>query len=710
MTHRKNKYPSSNFNLYDRSKTNSFPPASGDPIQPRHGTFAPFQIGASDDNQNHTLSPMEEKFRLYLDTTQCSPIKSVPEDGALPLPTGMDMDIDKTPPEQKKPSACIQSPSHSTILSTQSGQESTSTAKSRKLRPMPDMSAFDMGSNATLSSIHNQEFLGDPGSESAASSRLPLSPMKVLCPPTPLRTPAWAYKNGLERSNSLASTKVLAACPPQVIDGFSSLENSLLEDEKIGKSFTSHIPPNNSASIMHSFREDDEDQSSKLVPSSHKSLSGNDLKTDGDRRQRGPFKAISMDSSNENEGIELQLPIFQKYAKQPRLSTEFHRPSISFDSDFDNVSKLGSGAFADVYKARSKSDNQFYALKRNKRQFRGRRDRDRALTEIRIMHRLQTVSLSEWKEESEKSKSSYCLYILFFIRAWQEDGYLYCQTELCCRDTCRHLMLNLTTHWEAASKTYPSLMQNLVKEQKPIDASYAEPVERLVPENTIWKICHDVACGLSHIHSHNIVHHDIKPLNIFFVFHSKLGALCKIGDFGMAGEIGTSEDGQEGDTAYMPNELLRNAEKDPRGDIFSLGITLYELASSGTWTVPTEGTGWHAIRDISHVPEISKRRTPIMVNLIKRMISPNKDTRPNADEILADNQFMSEAAIQADTFLADYIRDVDKVNAAKEREASFAQQQLANRRQTPTPMQNRQTSDSERLLNVRTPTPGSGSF
>jgi hypothetical protein len=35
---------------------------------------------------------------------------------------------------------------------------------------------------------------------------------------------------------------------------------------------------------------------------------------------------------------------------------------------------------------------------------------------------------------------------------------LFCQTELCCRDTCKHLMLSMTSHWNASSRTYPNIM------------------------------------------------------------------------------------------------------------------------------------------------------------------------------------------------------------------------------------------------------------
>jgi serine/threonine protein kinase len=131
---------------------------------------------------------------------------------------------------------------------------------------------------------------------------------------------------------------------------------------------------------------------------------------------------------------------------------------------------------------------------------------------------------------------------------------------------------------------------------------------RLIPEATIWKIVHDVSAGLSHIHSCGIVHHDIKPSNIFFVAHPRFGAMCKIGNLGMAGEVGTCEDGQEGDTMYMALELLASCVKQPCADIFSLGLTLYEMSAGCCgWELPSEGPGWHELQSGSHVPECHQR-------------------------------------------------------------------------------------------------------
>lgn len=473
---------------------------------------------------------------------------------------------------------------------------SNSLSKSRKHRPMPDMSAFDVASSASSSMLHHCE---DHSATSRRGSGAH-SP-KWLCPPTPVRTPAWAHHDGmgLGRTNSLIINKMLASCPTQALDGLSSLENSMVEDEPNQKHDMDHLH----------------------------------------------LAAASAPSSKDEIG------------------------SICFDLDFVNMGALGSGAFADVYKARCIEDNQLYAIKRNRRQFRGKRDRDLAMVEVQIMQKLQPTVPECHAGEKKQHFSSF---ILKFIRAWQEDGHLFCQTELCCRNTCQQLLSSLRFHWREAIQIYPSLRRN----QPPIDYAFKidisgsndeESYGHLLPESTIWKICHDVTAGLSHIHSHGIVHHDIKPLNIFFVYNQRAGALCKIGDFGMARHVGAAEDGQEGDTRFMPQELLTSALNDPSGDIFSLGLSLYELASSGSWSLPSEGPYWHEIRNGNHVPELPSCRSKSLTELIQTMISPKMDERPTADDIISNHQAVHQAGKASDTFLNDYIKDVDLLDQAREK-------------------------------------------
>jgi serine/threonine protein kinase len=100
-------------------------------------------------------------------------------------------------------------------------------------------------------------------------------------------------------------------------------------------------------------------------------------------------------------------------------------------------------------------------------------------------------------------------------------------------------------------------------------------------ENMIKRIMRDVTLGLEELHSRGIVHLDIKPENILESFSGKF----KLGDLGMArllNKIVEEHDIPEGDCRYLAKELLNDDPSLPipdltKADIFSLGITAYEL-------------------------------------------------------------------------------------------------------------------------------------
>jgi len=600
---------------------------------------------------------------------------------------------------------------------------------SRKSRPMPDMSAFDGGTSEISDSFTQLDRSGvrQITVNTGAGSRSKIQPqpsphIKLLCPPTPERTPAWAHL----RSNSLIATKLLAACPAQVLDGLSSLESSLLEDDI---SFTDEIdrPARSIATMFPAVDEEMEDidsiDSGKLggTPSSVLMKDLSDQIKAKKSCFNGTLKEGLIIDSNES-GNTINETTISRQPSKDTFYTPFGQKSsrktlqgdseedeagciVSFNN-FDNLGLLGSGAFGDVYKARSRYDGSLYAIKRNRRQFRGIRDRDRAMEEVRIMQRLQSTCASKVGDGalSAKGKNSYCLYLLFFIRAWQEGGYFFCQTELCCRHTCGDLLLSLGSNWKSASKKFPSLLRNL-----PPDADGDSG--RLLPEPTVWKICHDLVAGLSYIHSHGMVHHDIKPSNIFFIPHSRLGVMCKIGDFGMAGDIGVVEDGQEGDTTYMPSELLSSASKHTSNDMFSLGLTLYELASNPKWTPPIEGVKWHAIRSGSHIPELPTGRCKQLLELVQSLIKPEREKRPSADSILESCENIREAGTAHDRFLGNYIKDVHEYDSLKEKKIARAEEEALQRRFTPTAHVLRKHSSDESspdmFWSVRTPPPTS---
>jgi serine/threonine protein kinase len=92
-----------------------------------------------------------------------------------------------------------------------------------------------------------------------------------------------------------------------------------------------------------------------------------------------------------------------------------------------------------------------------------------------------------------------------------------------------------------------------------------------------------IAHGLAAAHQKGVIHRDLKPENVFIT----QGELLKILDFGLATTLETPADSATlvrtqpgmvmGTAHYMSPEQVRGATLDPRSDIFSLGIVLYEM-------------------------------------------------------------------------------------------------------------------------------------
>lgn len=96
-----------------------------------------------------------------------------------------------------------------------------------------------------------------------------------------------------------------------------------------------------------------------------------------------------------------------------------------------------------------------------------------------------------------------------------------------------------------------------------------------LPFQRALQILLQVCSGLDYAHRKGIVHQDVKPGNIFIEKNDRV----KIVDFGLASPIGGCSNELPGTVFYMAPEQIEGEPVDPRTDIYSLGITAYEMVT-----------------------------------------------------------------------------------------------------------------------------------
>lgn len=106
-----------------------------------------------------------------------------------------------------------------------------------------------------------------------------------------------------------------------------------------------------------------------------------------------------------------------------------------------------------------------------------------------------------------------------------------------------------------------------------------------------------VSLGLEAAHKSNIIHRDVKPQNIIISTDGKV----KLSDFGIAraASSNTISSNVMGSVHYSSPEQVRGGYSDAKSDIYSLGITMYEMV---TGHVPFDGDTTVAIA-IKHLQE-----------------------------------------------------------------------------------------------------------
>lgn len=213
---------------------------------------------------------------------------------------------------------------------------------------------------------------------------------------------------------------------------------------------------------------------------------------------------------------------------------------------YEILAKIGTGGMADVYKAKDHKLNRFVAVKVLKPEFRE-----------------DATFVRKFRSEAQAAAGLTHPNIVNVFDVGDDEGVYYIVMEL---------IEGITL------KEYISKKGRLS-----------------IKEAT--SIAIQVSMGLETAHSHGVVHRDVKPQNIIISTDGKV----KVTDFGIAraASSNTISSNVMGSVHYSSPEQVRGGYSDEKSDIYSLGITLYEMV---TGKVPFDGDTTVAIA-IKHLQE-----------------------------------------------------------------------------------------------------------
>lgn len=165
-----------------------------------------------------------------------------------------------------------------------------------------------------------------------------------------------------------------------------------------------------------------------------------------------------------------------------------------------------------------------------------------------------------------------------------------------------------------------------------------------------------IASGIKAAHENKTIHRDIKPQNILILADGKT---AKVTDFGIAKTSNTSTVQQitMGSVHYLSPEQARSGYTDERSDIYSLGITMYEMA---TGTVPFDGEN-NVVIALMHLEDdpIPPRKLQPTIpesleKIILKCIRKRKDDRyQSMEDLIEDLQKVFSGKLE--TYIADDI-------------------------------------------------------
>ena len=255
---------------------------------------------------------------------------------------------------------------------------------------------------------------------------------------------------------------------------------------------------------------------------------------------------------------------------------------------------LGKGGFAKCYELINKDNNKIFAAKMlQKNSLKTERQKQKLITEIKI------------------HKSCHHSNIVAFEHNFEDEDNFYILLELCQNQTLNELHVRRKILTEIEVQCY---IIQLIK-------------------------------ALQYLHSHRIIHRDLKLGNLFLNDKMEL----KVGDFGLATKL--DYDGERKKTVcgtpnYIAPEVINSTGHSYEVDIWAIGIIIYTLLiGKPPFETRDVKTTYNKIKRAEYsFPETCKI-SPCAKNLIQKILVVNPKERPTLNEILFDDFFNQGIAI-----------------------------------------------------------------
>ncbi len=166
--------------------------------------------------------------------------------------------------------------------------------------------------------------------------------------------------------------------------------------------------------------------------------------------------------------------------------------------------------------------------------------------------------------------------------------------------------------------------------------------EPSISASEVLVILQQVLLGLAAAHRMGLVHRDIKPGNILI---DRENGLAMLTDFGLARSISTPHEQSEhhvvmGTAEYMSPEQAQGEPVDPRSDLYSVGVLLYQLLS-GNMPFDADTPSSHLIHHVCTEPrplhEVIPDVDPQLEAVVMRLLRKRPEERyPSVEELLID--------------------------------------------------------------------------